>query len=170
MLTESQKRYLETIPESSVAKVHPWDSEIAKFARNLIAQLHAAAPDLEVFWSGALALGISGQNDIDLSLLSNSEDLEKYMSQLVPILGEPQKKNKRSVLWRTSKESHRIDAYLAERNSGDIEAHKKMFELLQGNRDLLSEYQSIKEVANGLPFREYQARKYEFYNRILGLE
>lgn len=167
MLTEGQERYLKTIPQTAKAEVKPWDSKAAGVAKRLIEDIEKAVPELEVFWSGVLALGISGQNDIDLSILSSSRDFEKHLPKLIPILGEPQKKSDKNILWRIVMDGYRLDAYLSDKNSGDIKLHKQIFGLLKGDPRLLEEYKNLKENANGSPLREYQRRKYEFYNRIL---
>lgn len=39
MLTESQKEFLEKIPEDSKADIKPWNPGAAKFAENLVKQL-----------------------------------------------------------------------------------------------------------------------------------
>lgn len=166
MLTESQIRYLETIPEAFLASVKPWDAKAAETAKKLIKKINTLT-GLEVFWSGALALGISGQNDIDLSILTNPKNFEKYLDRLISILGEPTKKGKENILWRITKSGYRIDAYLGDQNSESIKLHKKIFELLNNDKNLLKEYELLKEEANGLSMKEYQKRKYEFYNRIL---
>jgi len=44
-----------------------------------------------------------------------------------------------------------------------------VFNLLKTNANLLKEYEKIKEEAKDLTYKQYQTRKYEFYNRILGL-
>lgn len=43
----------------------------------------------------------------------------------------------------------------------------KVFEMLKNSPELLKEYEQLKQACGGLPFREYQQRKYEFYNKIL---
>ena len=168
MLTEAQQRYLLTIPETSVASVNPWDPKAAEFAKNIISKINALIPEVEVFWSGALALGISGLNDIDLSILSSPADFEKHLPKLVSVLGEPIKKGEENILWRTTLGGYKVDAYLGDKDSESIQLHKRIFNILKNDPRLLDEYRLLKEAANGLPFREYQKRKYEFYNRILG--
>ena len=167
MLTTNQEKYVQTIPENSIAEVKPWDPRAAGVAKKIIEDIKITAPSLEVFWSGALALGISGQNDIDLSLLSDEPDFKIYLSKLLPILGQPQKQSETNILWRIVKDGYKLDAYLSHKNSGDIKSHKRLFRLLKNDPDLLQEYKNLKEAANGLPFREYMRRKYEFYNRVL---
>src|SRR3989344_1329948 len=99
MLTDAQIKYLQTIPETSIAEVKPWDAKAAQTAKDVIEKIKAILPDLEIFWSGALALGISGQNDIDLSILSSPLDFEKCLPGLISVLGEPQKKGKENIMW-----------------------------------------------------------------------
>ncbi len=167
MLTESQSNYLLTIPETQIAVVNPWDPKAAQFAKELVAKINAVIPGVEVFWSGALALGISGLNDVDLSILSRPADFEKHLPKLVSVLGEPTKKNEENILWRIILDGHKVDAYLGDKDSESIQLHKKIFNILKNDPKLLDEYRLLKEGANSLPFREYQKRKYEFYNRIL---
>ncbi len=167
MLTSTQEKYLASIPETEIAKVNLWDPTAAEFAKDLIRQLRDALPNTEVFWSGALALGISGLNDIDLSILAKLEDFGTDIPKIVSILGEPKVKGVEKVLWRTIKNGYRVDAYLGSKDSEDIKLHKKIFQILSADPNLLKEYELLKADANGTPFREYQKRKFEFYNRIL---
>ncbi|MDP4000680.1 MAG: hypothetical protein Q8P83_00315 [bacterium] len=170
MLTESQTKYLQTIPADKIVFIKPFDPQAGVYAKKLIADIQAITPEIEVFWSGALALDISGLNDIDLSILVPEKNFKKYLPSLIPILGKPTKESDMNVLWRIEKEGHHIDAYLSREDSGDIKMHKKLFEMLKSDSALLDEYRRIKESANGLSFIEYQKRKYEFYNKILGLQ
>lgn len=167
MLTDAQEKYLATISETDIARVNPFDPGAAEFAKNLIKQLQNALPGTEVFWSGALALGISGLNDIDLSILARPEDIDAYIPKIVSVLGEPKVKGKEKVLWRTTKDGYRVDAYLGSKDSEDIMLHKKLFKILSNSPSLLKEYELLKAGANGMPFREYQKIKFEFYDRIL---
>lgn len=167
MLTNAQEEYLAAIPEIEIARVNPFDPAAAEFAKNLIKQLQNMLPGTEVFWSGALALGISGLNDIDLSILVRPEDIDTAIPKIVYVLGEPKTKGAEKVLWRTTKDGYRVDAYLGSKNSQDIALHKKLFKILSNNPNLLKEYEFLKAGANGMPFREYQKIKFEFYNRIL---
>lgn len=167
MLTNTQEKYLATISETDIAQVNPFDPAAAEFAKNLIKQLQNILPGTEVFWSGALALGISGLNDIDLSILARPEDIDTAIPKIVYILGEPKTKGAKKVLWRTTKDGYRVDAYLGSKDSQDIALHKKLFKIFSNNPNLLKEYELIKAGANGMTFREYQKRKFEFYNRIL---
>lgn len=170
MLKEDQMNYLKTISESSVANIKPWDPKSSELADSLIAQIKLAVPGLEVFYSGATALKIAGQNDIDFSILSPVQDFEKHLPALVKVLGEPQKKGKANIRWDFIKDGYNIDVHLSDPGTEAIKEHKEVFKLLKQNPKLLQEYEILKINSNGLPLREYMKRKYEFYNRILGYE
>jgi len=58
---------------------------------------------------------------------------------------------------------------MTDKNSQGIKEQKRTFELLKTDSKLLHEYEKLKNDSNGLPLREYMRRKYEFYNRILGI-
>ena len=165
MLHESQKQYMAGIPESSDAHIKPWDSSAAEYAKNLIGQLERAT-GLEVFWGGSLALGMLGQNDIDLTLFAEPKDFSHYVPGVISILGEPTYTLVDKILWRTVKDGHNVDAYLGSKNSEGAQADILFSSSLKNNPTLSQEYVSLKE--QGLSARECYKRKNEFYNRVVG--
>lgn len=167
MLTKAQQEYLLTIPEDKVVKIHPFDPKIPNIAKDIIDQVHSVKPDLEVLFMGASGLGISGQGDLDLYMLSSKKDFEKYLLDLTNVLGEPAIKGT-SIKWQFEKDGHEIEIYLTDPTSPSMQKQVKVFEMLKNNPDLLKEYKELKESSDGLLFREYMKRKYEFYNRLLG--
>ncbi len=168
MLNESQSKYLQTLSDTEIVGSNPYDRQAAKIATGLMKELEVAVPELEVFWSGALALGISGKNDIDLSVVGKLEEYDKYLPSLIKVLGKPQKRGAKNIRWEVSREGHSVDVHLTDEGSEALAEHKKTHELLKNNPELLKEYAKLKEEASGLSAREYQRRKYEFYNKILG--
>lgn len=44
----------------------------------------------------------------------------------------------------------------------------ELFHIFKEKPDLLKEYEQIKLASNGIAFREYMRRKYEFFNKVLG--
>ncbi len=167
MLNDAQKRYLEMLSDTKVIYTKPYSPEAARVAQGLLKELQTAVPDLEVFWSGALALGISGKNDIDFSVVSRAEDYDKYLPALIGVLGEPQKRGRENVRWEIAREGHSVDVHLADERSPALAEHKRTHELLKNNPELLRKYEEIKQNASGLCEREYQRKKYEFYNDML---
>ena len=163
MLTEGQKSYLANIPESSVANIHPWDFEVARYAEELIRQI-GQGTGLEVLWIGSLALGVVGQNDIDLYIFTEPQYFAKHLPSVVRYLGNPTYKLEEKVLWRVTKDGHKIDASLISKNNPEVRRDVFFFNSLKNDPDLLKEYTSLKTP--GLSVRDYYVRKSEFYNRV----
>lgn len=68
MLTSDEEDFLNKIPVDKKVKVYPYNPKISRIADDLIASINNIYSDLEVKHMGASALGISGQNDIDIYL------------------------------------------------------------------------------------------------------
>ena len=166
-LDEKQRKYLETISDSVVVIIQPWDPKTELVAKKLMGDIQAAVPDLEVFHTGAAALKISGKNDLDFSILGTPEDFDNYLPALVKVLGEPQKRGRENVRWEITRDGFPVDVHLTNKDSLGWKEHRKVFELLRDNSQLLEEYRILKEQSTGVSLREYQRRKYEFYNKII---
>ena len=169
MLTTEQENYLQTLPDDPIT-VSPWDPNTHKIAGELIAQIKNHFPELEVLYTGASALGIAGKNDIDISVLDKIENFDSHLPKFIEILGQPLKIGRKNIRWEFKKDGYDIDIYLTDKDSPQIKEQKKTFELLRDNPSILEEYRKLKENAHGLKRHEYQKRKYEFYNRILGID
>jgi GrpB-like predicted nucleotidyltransferase (UPF0157 family) len=167
MLSENQERYLETISDLAVAVIQPWDPKTELVAKKLMDDIWSAVPDLEVFHTGAAALKISGKNDLDFSILGVPEDFDNYLPALVKVLGKPQKRGRENVRWEIARDGFPVDVHLTDKDSLGWKEHRKVFELLRDDPQLLEEYRILKERSAGVSLREYQRRKYEFYNRIV---
>lgn len=166
MLSKSQKEFLEKIPKDSKADIKPWDPEAAKFAENLVKQLEKFT-GLEVFWEGSLALGIPGQNDIDLYIFSEPENFSDTLPKIVSVLDEPTYILEDKILWRIIKNGYKIDASLGSKNLKGVQNDVIFFNSLKEKPELLQEYVNLKQ--GDLSAREYFQKKNEFYNRIIGL-
>ncbi|MEK7116620.1 MAG: GrpB family protein [Patescibacteria group bacterium] len=170
MLTENQKKYLETIPESKIVEIKPWDPKTKEVAQRLIDAIKNADPELGIIYTGASALCVSGVNDLDFTVTCPRIDFDKHLPGLIKILGNPQKIGKENVRWEgIQKEGFIVDVHMTDPNSPSLKEHARLFELLKNNQELLAEYETLKVESNGVSYREYQCRKYEFYNRILGI-
>lgn len=167
MLTPNQQKYLLTIPEDKRAKINSFDPKVKETAEFLVQQIKSKLPDLEIFYGGASALGIAGQNDIDLNLLSVPEEYEKYLPSLIELFGQPAKSRPTLIKWKFEKNGFDVELYLTDRSSLALQEQIKTFKLLRDNPTYLKDYEQIKLSSDGLAFREYIRRKYEFFNRIL---
>ena len=89
MIKESQGKYLSTLPEDKTITVKPFDPKVREVARDIIGQIQTALPGLETHFGGAAALGIAGQNDIDINILTTPDKYEKYSPVIEKIFGQP---------------------------------------------------------------------------------
>jgi GrpB-like predicted nucleotidyltransferase (UPF0157 family) len=169
MLTENQEKYILTIPEDKIINIQPFDPKVKEAADIIILEIKNVLPDLEIHFGGASALGIAGQNDIDINLLSTPEEYDKYIPSLVRLYGEPIKKSEKLIKWELERNRFEVELYLTDKDSPALQEQIKTFEIIRDNSDLKKEYEEMKISSNGLPFREYMKRKYEFFNRINSL-
>lgn len=164
MLTKDQKQYLAKIPKDKIAKIGNWDPNAAKFAKSLVEEITKNS-GLEVLWEGSLALGIDGENDIDLYVFSEPNEFQKHLPDVIKTLGDPTYVLKEKILWRIIKEGYKVDASLISPNSEPVKKDKYFFETLKKDQELLDEYKSLK--VPGMSARDYYKKKNEFYNKII---
>jgi GrpB-like predicted nucleotidyltransferase (UPF0157 family) len=167
MLTKDQKNYLKKIPLDKKVKIFPFSRKATKTAEGIIQSVKDIYPDLEVKHMGASALGISGQNDIDIYVLSHPSNFDKYIQGLVKLFGQPLHKHETFIEWKFDENGFNIEFYLTNPKSDSMKQQMAVFEILKNDKELLKKYESLKISMNGKSFKEYQRKKYEFFNKIL---
>ena len=168
MLTPNQEKYLLTIPEDKVIIIKPFDPKVKKAAQEIISKIKETLPEAEILFMGASALEIAGQNDIDMTILANGE-FESHSNSLENFFGNPVKSNPTLIKWEFVQDGFEVELYLNDVISPVLQEQIDTFNLLKNSPELLEEYEQIKLKSDGLLFREYMRRKYEFFNRILEL-
>ena len=113
---------------------------------------------------GASALKISGQNDVDIYVITPNGTRENYLSKLSAKFGE-QTKDK----WQWHDEDIEVSVYLSDPEDFKSKEQLNIFEIFSNRPEIAKEYETLKESMSGKSYREYQIAKYEFYNRILGI-
>jgi GrpB-like predicted nucleotidyltransferase (UPF0157 family) len=169
MLTSDEKDFLSKIPTEKIVHIYPYDPGIAKIAEGIIKSINIIYPGLEVKHLGASALGISGQNDVDIYAFSDPSNFDKFLPGLVKLFGEPNNRHETFCEWKFKRENFDIEFYLTVRNSKTMQKQIKVFETLKNNKELLKEYENLKSSMNGKSYKEYQEKKYEFYHKILDI-
>jgi len=168
MLTEKQEKYLLKIPADKIVKIIPYDLHIPSIVKNIKDKIKNSGIDLEVAFMGASALEISGQGDIDLYIFCQEKDYSIYLLKLEKVFG-PRIQGITIIKWELEKDGHEIELYLTDPNTPGVKEQIEVFNILKKDLKLLKEYENIKASANGLSFKEYMRRKYEFYNSILNI-
>lgn len=169
MLTQNQEKYLKTIPAEKIARIKAFDPKVNASVSAITEQISQAAPGLPVLFMGASALGIAGQNDIDLNILSSPPEYAKYLPAFSATFGPPAKQNPNLVKWEFLHDGFDVELYLTDRDSAALAEQVRTFELLRDDPKLRKDYERLKLACDGLPFREYMRCKYEFFNEILGI-
>ena len=169
MLTPNQEKYLLTIPEDKEIIIKPFDPKVKKAAQEIISKIKETLPEAEILFMGASALEIAGQNDIDITIIAH-DNFGKYSKTFDNLFGSASKSNPNLIKWEFEQEGFEVELYLNNNVSPALQEQIDTFRLLKNSSNLKEEYQKMKQEADGLSFREYMRRKYEFFNRILGIE
>lgn len=166
MIKESQEKYLSTLPDGKIIVVKPFNPRTQEVAKGIIDELKIALPDLVIHFGGAAALGIAGQNDIDINILSTPNEYDKYSPAIEKVFGEPKRRGT-SIKWEFIKDGFEIELYLTDKNSPNLQEQIRVFEILSKSKELRDEYEQTKLPYGPIDFKEYMRKKYEFFNKIL---
>lgn len=167
MLTEGQQKYLSKLPPEradSIVEVKPYDPYTEIIAQEVIGSIKELLPEADIRFMGASALGIPGQNDVDIYIICPKDLKEEYTLRLGKIFGN-QIKNK----WQWIKDGYEVSVYLSNPDDKKFKEQLDIFEIFIKNPQLLKEYEELKNSMNGKTYAEYQRSKYEFYNRVLNI-
>ena len=166
MIKESQEKYLATLPDGEFIDIKPFDPRVQEVARGILDELKKVLPDLTIHFGGAAALGIAGQNDIDINIPSAPEEYDKYTPAIEKLFGEPKKRGT-SIKWEFMKDGFDVELYLTDKNSPNLKEQIRVFEILSKSKELRDDYEKTKLPYGSINFKEYMRKKYEFFNKIL---
>ena len=171
MLTENQKGYLNTVSEDKIAHVEPFNPRTQTTAREIIDEIKSALFEAKVFYIGSSKLGIAGENDIDLTVLGEA-NFDKHLKILEAMYGTPKHSNLKNnyIKWEFIRNGFPVELHLNAFMTPDFQEQVDTQEILENNEDLRLEYEKVKLECNGIPWKEYLIKKYEFWNRVLGIE
>lgn len=167
MLTKRDKQFLEKVPTNKKVTIKPFNPKARRLGEEIIKNIKETFPHTKVVYTGSTMLGIYGQQDIDIFVLANPNDFDRYLPFLKDSFGEPKHTNSDSINWDIKKNGFVIDLYLSSpKNPGTIR-QLKILDVLGKNKELLKEYDTLKKKMDGKPMKEYQKKKFEFFNKIL---
>lgn len=163
MLTQDEENYLAKIDPTKKVIILAFDPKAKETGNLIVERIRDKLPTALVLFMGATALGIAGQNDIDIYVLSESSKFGEHLPILEELFGKPKNTHETFVEWSFTENEHPVELYLTDPPERQI----KVYEILKSNKEQLKEYEDLKLKFNGKSFRDYQRAKYEFYNRIL---
>jgi GrpB-like predicted nucleotidyltransferase (UPF0157 family) len=165
MLSPDEQNYLDHLPPEKAEEIiiiKPYDHRSAGTASDVIQKVQATIPDADIRFMGASALGISGQNDIDIYILGPQTKLDDWAIKIKELFGE-QIKGK----WQFYQNGFEVSVYISDPESPTQKKQIQVFKKLQENRAILEDYEKLKESMNGKTYKDYQIAKYEFYHKLL---
>lgn len=168
MVTESQEAYLAHFPDDKTVVTYPFDPKVQISAKEIIVELTGALPGEEIYFGGSAALGIGGQNDIDIKVLTTPLHYEELTEPMVQLYGEPVRKGS-SVKWEFTRNGFPVELSLANRESPFVQEHIRTDEVLLKSKSVRDEYEALKMPYGEKNFKAYMRAKYDFWNRIIGV-
>ncbi|MFA6602028.1 MAG: GrpB family protein [Candidatus Paceibacterota bacterium] len=117
---------------------------------------------------GATALGISGQDEIDVYVSVPPQDFDKYVLLVAELFGDPRSLYPlQRARFRAEQSGKKIDLFVINEKSEDWLNGEKFAAYLRENAGALEEYRKLKESGAGLSTQEYYRRKDAFIEKIL---
>ncbi len=170
MLTTAQIGYLNTVPEGKITHIEPFNPGTQKAAKEIIAEVMSDVPSATAHYVGSSKLGIAGENDIDLTILAGS-DFMLAASSLEKRYGVPHHRSTKRdyMMWEFERNGFPVELHLTDFVDAGLQEQLDTQKILENDTSLCAEYEAIKRTCNGLPWKEYLVKKYEFWNRILGI-
>ena len=99
-------------------------------------------------------------------MLCSDEVKDFYTEKLKGLFGEKTKEKK----WKFFQGGFEVSVYINNPKDQKQKEQIEIFEIFKNSPEILKEYEELKLSMNGKTYKEYQIAKYEFYNRVLGLE
>lgn len=166
MLTSNEKKYLKKIPLSQGASILPFDPKVNDAVKIIENKLKEGGYNWKTICLGSVALGIAGQNDIDFHILCAKSEFPKYAKKVEKLFGN-RIPNISIYKWEFSVKGFPVELYLSDPEDPSMKRQLEVFSILEKDKKILKEYESIKQSCRGKSFRYYMKKKYEFYNKIL---
>ncbi len=167
MITKAQEEWLATLSDKPVTII-PYDPRSDRIFSEIKEKIISVlGPDVVVEHSGASGLGISGQDEIDVSIPSEAEKFDQYITGLEKALGPMKVRYPERVRFSVKHEGKKIDLQLIDKLDPAYLNSKKFEAYLRGHPSDLERYRIFKENGNGLTVKQYYRNKIEFINEIL---
>lgn len=167
MLTPEQAKWIESLSDR-IVKIVPYDPRTEElFARVRDKIVGALGADVAVEHGGASSLGISGQDEIDVSVVATKEQFAQYIPRLETIFGPVRSLYPDRARFEVREDGKKIDLKIVDALHPNYVQSKQFENYLRAHPVDLARYRDLKEAADGVTTKEYYRRKTEFINEIL---
>lgn len=168
MLTKEQKVWLAHLSNTNRVKIVPYNPKTKEVFKTIKSELFKVFGDVRISHRGSTALKISGQGEIDLYIPVNKKDFNNYVGKLTDFLGAPgslyELKRARFIQYI---DDIKIEIFVINKNDSGWKESIKFEKYLRNNPKALSEYEELKNRADGFSIRQYYTIKTVFINKIL---
>lgn len=169
MLTPGQEKYLSTMDSERICKISPFDPEVLRTGQEIENNLNTILPkESIVIYIGSSVLGIAGENDIDISVVSKDGEFQNNFKVMKLHYGVPkeEKAEKEYVKWEFKMDGFPVELYLNGKMTSLLQEQINTHKILTNDENLRKEYESIKIGFDGKSWKDYMRVKMEFFNRI----
>jgi GrpB-like predicted nucleotidyltransferase (UPF0157 family) len=169
MLRPKQKKWLAHLSDDNHTTIIPWDPrspQIFEAVKNKIRD--TLGENVNVKHCGATALGISGQDEIDIYVPVPPARFDQLLVLLTQTFGPPKScYPQERARFDTDHSGKNVDVFLINQECRGWTDGVKFETYLKTHPEALEAYRQLKESGNGLSTRAYYTQKIEFINDIL---
>ena len=167
MLTPEQEEWIESLSDRTISIV-PYDPRTEELFTKVKERIFSVlGTDVEIEHCGASSFGISGQNEIDVSVVVEKEKFEDYIPKLEKIFGPVRTIYSSRARFEVREDGKKIDLKLVDAKHSNYLEGKRFENYLRSHPKDLERYRIIKEECDGMTIKEYYRRKTEFINEIV---
>lgn len=167
MITPAQQKWIDTLSDRKVSIV-PYDPKTDELFAVVREKIFAVlGPEALVDHGGASSLGISGQDEIDVSIVAEADKFDEYIPKLEKIFGPVRSRYADRARFEVKEDGKKIDLKIVDASHVNYLEGKKFEAYLRNHSKDLGNYRILKETADGVTVKEYYSRKTEFINTTL---
>jgi GrpB-like predicted nucleotidyltransferase (UPF0157 family) len=169
MLRPEQEKWINHLRDDDQIIIKPYDPSCQQKYEAVKHRVQATVGEnLPVEHCGASALGISGQDEIDIFIPVPPDRFNDLVTPLTNLFGPPRSHYPlERARFVTEDGGKHIDIFLINETCSGWVDGRKFETYLKTHPDALEAYRKLKEEGNGLSTRQYYKRKIEFINNIL---
>lgn len=168
MITKEQQKWLDHLSGEDVIHIIPYDPKTKEVFKIIKAELIKILGNVRISHRGSTAMRISGQGEIDLYIPVSKKDFNNFVVKLSKYLGNPgslyELERARFVKYI---DGIKVEIFVINKNSSNWTMGVKFEKYLKNNPKALSEYERLKNKADGLSVKGYYTLKTVFINKIL---
>lgn len=169
MITREQEEWLQHLTPGRPVRIIPYDPQVkvafAKVQQELQSILGSS---IDIQHRGASAMGISGKGDLDIYVPVVVTAFDQTVDTVTKHYGQPGSLYPlQRARWNLMVDGFETEVFVICSEHESWHDTLTIETYLWSHPDVMEQYRTLKEEAEGVDIREYYRRKIEFYNEIL---